>query len=105
MRPFNFYQNQITRSLKQGRCALDGNGARDFLNAIPNLELELYRLGDKALLEGLKVVSVGQAFTKVKDTSLGMELQTGWREAIKEFSVKYRQSDMSVTPKVILNLH
>ena len=90
--------------MKQGRWALDGNGAQDFLLAIPDLELELYRVGGSALLEGLKVVSVGMAFSKVKDTSQGMELQAGWRDAIEEFSLKYREPDMSVTPKVMIKL-
>ena len=86
--------------MKQGRASLDGNGARDFLKAIPNLELELYKKGGQALINGLQVVSVGQAFNKVKDSCLGMELEPGWRGDLKDFRVKYRQTEMSVTPKV-----
>ena len=92
------------RSLKQGRPVLDGNGSRDFLNCIPNLELELLKRGERAALDGLQVVSIGRAFSKVKESCLGMILQPGWRETVQDFSRLYRQSNMSVTPKVFFNL-
>ena len=79
---------------------MDGNSSRDFLNSLPSLELELKKKGEGILIEGLKVVEVGRAFKKVKETCLGMNLQPGWEEAIKAFSRVYRQSDMTVTPKV-----
>ena len=63
------------------------------------LELGLREKGGKVLVDGLQVVSVGLAFKRVKEACLGMELQPEWKESIKEFSTKYRQSDMSVTPK------
>ena len=88
--------------MKQGRGALDGNGARDFLNAIHLLELGLREKGGKVLVDGLQVVSVGLAFKRVKEACLGMDLQPEWRDSIKDFSTKYRQSDMSVTPKVCI---
>ena len=88
--------------MKRGRSALEGNQARAFIKAIPILEREFYKIGGELLLGGLEVVSVGQGFNLVIESCLGMELLPGWREAIHQFSIKYRQTGMSVTPKVEL---
>ena len=86
--------------MKRGKGDLEGNQSSQFLDSMPKLESALYKIGGDVLIPGLQLVAVGQAMKKVQDSCLGMDLIPGWKQSISNFSTIYRQSGLSITPKV-----
>ena len=64
------------------------------------LSLSLSHHNEEALMKATPMSQVGKAFHKVIESCMGMDLKPNWRDTIDHFTLIYRQSDMSVTPKV-----
>ena len=98
----NYLKNAIfvERNKKQQRSALEGNQARKFIASMGLLEQQLANHSEEALIMAMPMVQVGKAFHKVIESCMGMELRPNWKETIVHFTLIYKQSEMSVTPKV-----
>ena len=86
--------------MKRGKGDLEGNQSSSFISSMPQLEQELQKFDGDIHINGLQLVAVGKAFGKVQESCLGMDLLPDWRRTIDNFSTVYRQSGMSITPKV-----
>ena len=90
----------VSRNKKQQRSALEGNQARKFIASVGLLEQQLANHSEEALMKATPMIQVGKAFHKVIESYMGMDLMPNWRDTIDHFTLIYRQSDMSITPKV-----
>ena len=90
----------MERNKKQQRSALEGNQARKIIASMGLLEQQLANHSEEALIMAMPMVQVGKAFHKVIESCMGMELRPNWKETIVHFTLIYKQSEMSVTPKV-----
>ena len=99
-----FQKNNITVEAKQGG-KLNGNGCRDLLSALDNLESALQNHSPEVYIKGLPFVHALRKFNEVRVKTFGMELEDGWSEAIDQFEKAYRDlrvkgdKPISVTPK------
>lgn len=98
----NYLKNTIfvARNKKQQRSALEGNQARKFIASMGFLEQQLTNHSEEALMKATPMIQVGKAFHKVIESCMGIKLLPNWRDTIEHFTLIYRQSGMSVTPKV-----
>ena len=81
---------------------MEGNQARKFLKSAELLERELGKEKEEVLRNVLPLIEVTKAFNKVVLACMGAELESDWIKSIEIFQEKYLETDMSVTPKVLL---
>ncbi len=64
------------------------------------VERELAKQTEEALVKGLPYIQVARSFNRVVEACFGSELQPIWRDTVSNFTDKYRETDITVTPKV-----
>ena len=83
---------------------MEGNQSSDFLKKIDLLERSLLKEADDIKLSGMPYIEVFRALRAVQVACFGLELEADYGEKIKSFSRLYRQLNISITPKVGVNI-
>ena len=97
---FNIVQNSIIRKKKQGKSSLEGNQSQDFLKKTGRLEEAFFRAGSVAVM-GLPFIASLRSFSQVVDQCFQVQLKENYKDSIKKFEQKYRELEITVTPKVL----
>lgn len=76
---------------------LNGNQCAKLLDSVDLLEQMLRNCGAYA---GMPVVQAIRYFRRVKETCFGVELQSGYEDAVARFAQAYAELETTTTPKV-----
>ena len=90
--------NSIIRKKKQGKSSLEGNQSREFLKKVDQLE-EAFITADVEV-KGQPYIASLRSFNQVVEQCFEVELKDGYMESIRMFETKYRELNISITPKV-----
>ena len=79
---------------------MEGNQSRDFLNKLDKLEQAFFTAGQHVAVKGLPFISALRSFKRVVGDCFKVDLKEGYRSSIREFELRYRELEISITPKV-----
>ena len=79
---------------------MEGNQCRDFLKRTDKLEGAFLRAGAEVAFKGLPFIASLRSFNQVVDKCFQLELKGDYKDSIRMFETKYRELEISITPKV-----
>ena len=88
----------LKRVVYQGQHRLEGNACNKLLKSIDRLELYLKQEGKG--LQGAPLIAAFRSFNDVVESCFGKSLSPDYEAKIQRFSLKYRETGLTVSVKV-----
>ena len=93
-------REDISKCVYQGSNSFEGNQARKLLQRVDKLERDVKNLDFETATSAMPFVETLRIFDRVVTACFGQILNQSYNQEIAKFSDKYRELNISVTPKV-----